>query len=724
MATATSSVGTSAPVAADREILATLHAVIDSDGPGFKRGDIIMYLVKRSMGSHAHCEHALLLTQCDVESGQEVVTATIPIVDGLSLTALYSDEAVAALGQHLPAKPDGIILKGVLDTDTAEVTFRLLAVNESELAGFIDRVNPVIEAAQHARATGAAPPPSTPRKAWSVKVPKHQHKDVGNSTFYVPAATGSSSSGGPATATAPRAAEDKPDVRAPAWEFINDRDLDNFVTERNFEYSAMALKSLKEDWITHQMKSREHEFTDFQALHVCCGTYNVNGKEPISRCGDKTQPLELQAWVQGLAGDHPADLYVLGFQELDLSAEAFVFDNSSREELWAEALEVSFPPEGRYKKVKTKILVGMLIMVYAREDLRLNITGVQAAAQATGIMGVMGNKGGVAVRLNVYNTSLCFVNSHLAAHDKEWARRNQDHHTICKGISFRDDTNGSHFGIFDHDFLFWVGDLNYRIDLPRDTVVDAVRAKNLELLLEHDQLFAQRRLRLAYDRFSEPLITFPPTYKFDPGTDHFDTSEKMRTPAYCDRILYLSKRPKDIEVLSYESCPGVRISDHKPVRAYFALEARMVDPDRENDVYQATVRQLDALENKTIPDVVVAENLFDYGNARFRQPHTKYLEVSNKGQVLARYRFIPKLEETKTHPDWLWIEPMAGLVLPGKSMISLSHFAYILVYLRTYCKFDVFLYLLLLYSSKSQEKRYFFILSIFLKKMFIFCKIF
>ena len=46
----------------------------------------------------------------------------------------------------------------------------------------------------------------------------------------------------------------------------------------------------------------------------------------------------------------------------------------------------------------------------------------------------------------------------------------------------------------------------------------------------------------AFEGFSEGDISFLPTYKYDPGTNTFDTSHKQRIPAYTDRVLFKSRR--------------------------------------------------------------------------------------------------------------------------------------------------------------------------------------
>jgi phosphatidylinositol-bisphosphatase len=64
------------------------------------------------------------------------------------------------------------------------------------------------------------------------------------------------------------------------------------------------------------------------------------------------------------------------------------------------------------------------------------IEDVSADSAGCGIMGMMGNKGGVAIRFRLHDSYLCLVNSHLAADTKEVERRNQDYQEIQRRITF------------------------------------------------------------------------------------------------------------------------------------------------------------------------------------------------------------------------------------------------------------------------------------------------
>ena len=56
------------------------------------------------------------------------------------------------------------------------------------------------------------------------------------------------------------------------------------------------------------------------------------------------------------------------------------------------------------------------LLLFARNDVCAAINRVEKGVQATGVAGVATNKGGVAIGIRIWDTELCFVNSHLAAH--------------------------------------------------------------------------------------------------------------------------------------------------------------------------------------------------------------------------------------------------------------------------------------------------------------------
>ncbi|SRR5258707_10786330 len=124
------------------------------------------------------------------------------------------------------------------------------------------------------------------------------------------------------------------------------------------------------------------------------------------------------------------------------------------------------------------------------------------------------------------------------------------------------------------------GDMNYRIDQRRDNVIASVKAGELDYLLQHDQLNKERKTNTGFRlrSFREAPITFAPTYKYDRRSNEFDTSEKRRVPAWCDRILYRCRDPERVECLHYRRYEA-NISDHRPISGRFRITTKLVQPD-------------------------------------------------------------------------------------------------------------------------------------------------
>ncbi|RUS26158.1 LOW QUALITY PROTEIN: Endonuclease/exonuclease/phosphatase [Jimgerdemannia flammicorona] len=271
----------------------------------------------------------------------------------------------------------------------------------------------------------------------------------------------------------------------------------------------------------------------------------------------------------------------------------------------------------------------MLIIVYARHEHAKDITEIGTSSAGCGIMGMMvaipiglyntavqipqGNKGGVSIRFKLRDSYLCFVNSHLAAFANQVQRRNQDYAEICRRIAFPvtrstynpsgswlvggTGSSGSGFmpdsslvlnktySMFDSDHLVWMGDLNYRIGLPAPEIKSLLEIEDLDSLLGFDQLGIEKDAKRTFHDFEEGPITFPPTYKYDEGTNDWDSSEKKRPPAWTDRIMWRKSNQLNgaddsnndsIKLRSYTSCMEMMMSDHKPVTALFDIKVHSI----------------------------------------------------------------------------------------------------------------------------------------------------
>ena len=104
-------------------------------------------------------------------------------------------------------------------------------------------------------------------------------------------------------------------------------------------------------------------------------------------------------------------------------------------------------------------------------------------------------------------------------------------------------------------------------------VKESLENDKMDELLLKDQLRLERNEIKVFPGFQEGLIKFKPTYKYDPGTDSWDTSDKSRAPAWCDRILW---KGENIHLNHYSSHMELKNSDHKPVSAVFNADVKVV----------------------------------------------------------------------------------------------------------------------------------------------------
>ncbi|KAK4936960.1 Inositol-1,4,5-trisphosphate 5-phosphatase 1 [Elasticomyces elasticus] len=358
------------------------------------------------------------------------------------------------------------------------------------------------------------------------------------------------------------------------------------------------------DWVVAEVARRRHEFETRDSIKLGVGTFNLNGKISGTR-------EDLSPWLS--ARDRQLDIFVVGFQEIvELSPQQIMSTDPNRRIMWENTVrdclngrndDEKRPEPGKeddYVLLRSGQLVGAALLVFVRSTILERIKNVEGAIKKTGMSGIAGNKGAVAIRMDIESTSVCFVTAHLAAGFANYEERNRDYNTITSGLRFQRNRS-----IEDHEIVVWAGDFNYRIGLGYDKTKglineavignEKIREEALGKLYENDQLNIQMVVGSCFNFYREGRVKFLPTYKYDIGTDQFDSSDKQRIPAWTDRILWKVNHKGNLvqggevlgtqmKQLEYDSVMSLRFSDHRPVYAIFEMGILVVDEQKKDDL--------------------------------------------------------------------------------------------------------------------------------------------
>ncbi|XP_042722651.1 synaptojanin-1 isoform X1 [Lagopus leucura] len=382
------------------------------------------------------------------------------------------------------------------------------------------------------------------------------------------------------------------------------------LTTSSLRASVKVLKSMCENF---------YKYAKPKKVRVCVGTWNVNGGKQFRSIAFKNQTLT--DWLldaPNIAGIHefqdrrskPVDIFAIGFEEMvELNAGNIVNASTTNQKLWAAELQKTISRDYKYVLLASEQLVGVCLFVFIRPQHAPFIRDVAVDTVKTGMGGATGNKGAVAIRMLFHTSSLCFVCSHFAAGQSQVKERNEDFIEIARKLSFPMGRM-----LFSHDYIFWCGDFNYRIDIPNEEVKELIRQQNWDSLIAGDQLINQKNSGQIFRGFLEGKINFAPTYKYDLFSDDYDTSEKCRTPAWTDRILWRRRKwpfdrsAEDLDLLNasfhdnskvpYTWNPGtllhygraeLKTSDHRPVVALIDIDIFEIEAEERQKVYKEVI---------------------------------------------------------------------------------------------------------------------------------------
>ncbi|KAI8826726.1 Endonuclease/exonuclease/phosphatase [Fimicolochytrium jonesii] len=316
------------------------------------------------------------------------------------------------------------------------------------------------------------------------------------------------------------------------------------------------------------------------------GTWNMNARVP-------SRTVDLSSFL-AIGPQKDCHLIAIGTQECEERLEIAGIRQPKERLKWIKAMR-RYIREEDYALAVTKTLVGLHLAIFVK---RAYIDQIQAIQTSELKVYMNGAKGAVGASFRFLGRSVAFVNAHLMAHEGRPAydRRNADWNKINETLLSGDQNleKGQPLSLAQRfDYIFWMGDLNYRADFGPGATAWArallsEEPADIRPFLIHDELRKAQTSGIIFPGYSEAEITFKPTFKYNvplslasqPSTPlsstprtpvtpvlapvttattdetssltttepdasgptpGYDSSSKQRMPSYTDRVLFSTR---------------------------------------------------------------------------------------------------------------------------------------------------------------------------------------
>ncbi|KAH0795732.1 Endonuclease/Exonuclease/phosphatase family protein [Histomonas meleagridis] len=380
----------------------------------------------------------------------------------------------------------------------------------------------------------------------------------------------------------------------------------------------------------------------------------------------------------------PSDVVIIALEEIDMSFKSVVTGNSDNTELWTKYILKAqhIASNDSYEVVAHDSMGGVYCCALVRKGLNPPVKESSIQTKKLGANGMLANKAAVFFRMNIGEMSLVAICCHLAPHDQNWEQRNTQWHEI---VSY--ETNS--------DYIIFMGDLNYRISMTYEEVIDKINSKSLSDLYEKDQLHITQQNDKIINAFKEPKILFNPTFKYDLNSNIYDTSPKHRVPSWTDRIL-IRTSPKRIKIgledklifetdaahhfmnetklfitdnyapmsfndknnypsephcIFYRSLKST-FSDHRPVQACYKFTIPVINDERKKELSNIIEEKFDEMRLLNVPIFELDKYSIDSSDKVQQE-----IVIKNKSLVWVKWKI-----RKDTIPKDLYITPIEGLL--------------------------------------------------------------